>query len=478
MKVLNKYIILILGFFLISLTSANGLNVVNDSYQVNKTYGEDTFINLTIINQESFTFSNISSDKLLIFDKFTLESGKNKTIIAKINSNDDFNGQVRIRGDYYTVLGTSNKTEMVTLDMLGLDLCDFNLIIGDSITWKNTLSGEIKLRNLNSGEYFETIGGNSQKTIKFDSPTEFDYQIFKVGLPFSQVCHLNIMPTEGYIHNADYDKIVNLNLKIRFPNTTISSLFLTENFTVNYNTQKDDIFKVINTGTKVAKNIKISGEWLIFGNNNFDLNIEQSVNIPYTIRPIIFQTNQTNKTYQIPITIEGNFPTFTKNISVFIPYQQISVIGDNNLTMDKESLRNTVNLICSIFPEICPTRVVYGNESERNVTFTINEQTYKEKILADDKFQEEMREQTKLQDEKIQGIIQNTNETSDDFNQTLSEIRNSKETTDNLISIISFGGIIFLGLIAISILTYLIFNQTARERMFSGLNMHKGEKQW
>lgn len=471
-------IIIFLSLMLISLVSANGLNTNSDSYEINKTYQEDKYINILIKNEESFNFYNISADKLLIFDKFNLNSGENKTISIKITSDDSFNGQIRIQGDYYAVLGASNNTETVQLTSSGLDICDLNLIQGDSVIWKNTLSGEIKLRNLKTGQYFETISGSSEKKLLFDSPLEFDYQVYKVGLPFSQVCHLNIMATEGFVHNSEYDKLINLNLTVIYPETTISAQFLTDNFTIEYSNELQDIFKITNTGTKIAKEIKLTADWINFGKNNFDLNAGDSINIPYTIIPLIFNTNQTNQTYQKTIRIEGNFPTLEKNISITIPYREILSLGSGNLSLDKEALLNYQKLICLTYPDDCYKKIVYANESDRNVTFNIGEEAYREGLIEDDLFREEIRSYFNTLSEKVAIIENKTGSFENLANQTSNDLQGIKESNEGVLSVVIFIGLFFLGGIAISILLILIFSPNLRNKFTNIAGYHKGEKRY
>ena len=210
MKTLFKYFsFFLIGIFLINLCSANGLQILSGSMEINKTNEIDIYFDINITNQETFTFYNITSQNPIIsFDKFNLNSGETRTINVKISSNENFNGEIKIIGEYYANLGTSNETETITINSEGLDLCNLDLIIGDTIIWKNTLSGDIKLKNLNSNEYFATINGNSNYTNKFQIAVEFYYQVYKTGLPFSNVCHLNIRPDSGYIHSSEYDSIV------------------------------------------------------------------------------------------------------------------------------------------------------------------------------------------------------------------------------------------------------------------------------
>ena len=474
MKKINYLFLSIFLLIIIPLVSSNGLYIQNNTININKTNGVDFYFNIGITNQETFTFYNVSSQNSIIsFDKFDLSSGQTKTIQAKVSSNSDFDGQVKIISDYFANLGTSNETEEITIDSSGLDLCNLDLIVGDSIIWTNTFSGEVKLKNLNSGDYFATISGTSDYTEHFSESKEFNYQVFKTGLPFSSICHLNIRPENGYIHSSEYDAPINLNVKILYEPTTISTYFPITSYTLDYNSEKEDLFTITNTGTEIAKSVKLSEEWFTFDENNFDLSIGESKNIGYTIRPLIYQTNQTNKTYNKSVKIEGNFNTINRGIDVFINYKDLSGIYGNS-SYDKEYLKNLVNFFCSIFPNECPTQYLYENESNRNVTFTINEETYRDGILAEDLFREEIRDIMNLQNEKLSSIDNNSMIYLNNANETSEEIENQSKKLDNLLGTITFGAIIFLIISIVIGMCYILFNQKAQIKVRK--LFHKGEK--
>ena len=210
---MNKLYIFLLGIFLISFVSA-GLNIQNNTININKTSGIDQYFNITISNTYGNTFYNISSQNSIItFDKFNLDSGQNKTIKVKTSTNSDFNGEVKIISDYFAELGDSNETIEITIDSGGqVDICNLDLIVGDTIIWENTGTNSRQLKNYNSGNIFATIDGQSTYSETFTEAKEFDYQVLVTGIPISN-CHLNIRPTTGFIHSSEHDALINLNNK-------------------------------------------------------------------------------------------------------------------------------------------------------------------------------------------------------------------------------------------------------------------------
>jgi len=462
-----KYIINItIGLiFLISLASANGLHIDNNQIEINKTNNVDEYFNFDISNQETFKFFNISSQNSIIeFDKFNLDSGETKNIQVKITSNLDFDGEIKIIGEYFTNLGSSNETETVTIDSTGVDICNLDLIQGDTIIWNNTLLGSTMLKNVDSGEYFHTIQGSDIYESNFIESQEFNYQVFKTGLPYSNICHINIRPESGYIHSSEYDSEINLDIKINYEPTTISTNFFTDSYSLSYNSEKEDIYQIVNTGNKVAKNIKLSGDWFTFNSNNFDLGIGESKNIGYKIKPIILQTEDTNKTHNKKIIIEGNFEKIEKEINIFISYKDISGSFTNS-SYDKEYLKNVVNLFCSIYPEDCPETIIFGDETDQNVTFIVGKDAYLQSTLEEDRFREEIRSILGTQNEKLALLENETEKYSNQSNETFWELEKIGNSTDGVLGTVLFLGIIFLILLITGLSAFIYFNSKAQIKL-------------
>ncbi|MBU1028509.1 MAG: hypothetical protein KKF48_05685, partial [Nanoarchaeota archaeon] len=70
---LKKIFSILLFLVLINLVNANGLNIINNSMDLNKSYGTDKTFELTIRNEESFAFSNITfQENWITTPKFSL----------------------------------------------------------------------------------------------------------------------------------------------------------------------------------------------------------------------------------------------------------------------------------------------------------------------------------------------------------------------------------------------------------------------
>jgi len=111
--------IFVLGLFLIGVVSANGLSISSDSsFIINKTYNHDTYINLTIRNDEPFSFFNVSMEDnphIQISKIPELASGENRTISALINGDENIDVDIKIFGYYSALLGDLNYTHEVDI---------------------------------------------------------------------------------------------------------------------------------------------------------------------------------------------------------------------------------------------------------------------------------------------------------------------------------------------------------------------------
>jgi hypothetical protein len=472
-----KYFVILL--LIIPLISANGLFISETDVQINKTNGVDKDVIFNIKNEENFKFYNITTDNnILKFTQFDLNSGESKNITATISRNEDFDGQIRFKGNYYTDLGQSNKTQNIEIDSTGLDICNIDLIMGDSVNWINNFEGDVKLKNTDTGEYFQTISGNSNYTEKFTEVLKLKYQVFKTGLPITgEICEINIQPTEGYIHSLKYDFIMNLDLNIIYEPTTVNATFYENSYTMDYNAQTEDVFLIKNTGSKIAKNIKLSREWFSFSSNNFDLQPNEQKAITYTIKPLIYETNQTNQSYTENITISGNFETLKIPIDIFINHKDIRTEGVD-FTFDLDDALNFVSLLCLQYPETDECRLLSGDyipNQQDNVTFQIGRDAYIEALLEDDKFREEVRAFQRNQNELLAYFNSSLAEVQFQNNATKEDLKKVITENEDLRGIVIFGASSIGAIIIFLILGFLIKEYSGKGYMSS---YAKGEKLW
>lgn len=458
----SNFILLIMSVMLISLVSANGLNIQNNIISINKTNGVDFNFNFTISNQENFKIFNITSkNSIITFDKFDLDSGQNKTISAKIVSNSDFIGDIKIAGDYYAEIGLSNETQEVVISSTGVDVCNLNLIQGDTIKWINTFSGSVSLRNMDTLQYFSTIVGYSNYSLPLSESMQLNYQVYKIGLPYSEVCNINVIGESGYVHSSVYDANLNLSLNILYDETILEAVFLTDSYNLSYNSNQEDILKITNTGGEIAKNIHLSGEWFSFDSNDFDLSAGASRNIGYTISPEIYETENTNKTYNKKVSITGNFETIEKDISIFIKYKDISGIFSNE-TYDYDLLKSIKLLFCEKFPEDCQSTYSNGTGVNGNTSIIVDNEVYKEALLEEDAFREEIRMVLSNLNNRVVGLDEKTSSIENETTNTISQLKKSEEKSEEFLSILGLLGVIFLVLMAVGGILFILYKNKSK----------------
>ncbi|MEK6884773.1 MAG: hypothetical protein AABY22_34395, partial [Nanoarchaeota archaeon] len=97
----------------------------------------------------------------------------------------------------------------------------------------------------------------------------------------------------------------------------------------------------VTSGSSKAHNVKLDGDWITFDENNFNLNSNETNLLVFRVKPIILDTQETNKTHIKTIKVSGsNFPTVTKDITIFVPYQKlVSVSNASNQQLIEEIKR-------------------------------------------------------------------------------------------------------------------------------------------
>lgn len=374
---MRRISLLILILLFIPLVYANGLSIEEtSSFVVNKTVGHDESIILKIKNTDSFDFYNITleeNDYIEIETISTLSSGQIATVTATVKADVSIDQDIKVQGFYISDLGQGYENYSINVDYNdGISDCDLVIIKGDRVTWNNFVNDEVKMINIDTGAEVTTIDNNSSYSSVFDFPEELNYYFNRRGFKFTDNCKVTALDTSGPIHNPNYDASFRLKVNTNYDPTTLSKSFVETSYNLSYNEETEGIFTIKNTGNNIAKNIHISGEWITFNENDFDLSPGATKGVIYSVRPLVTKTNDTGKTYEKEIVIEGNFETLTQNISISVPYSEIS---------EDYSSGNTLIDVLIAYCEDNPSEsfcnpeeiVVYGNgtsNEEFNVTFS------------------------------------------------------------------------------------------------------------
>ncbi|MFW6030637.1 MAG: hypothetical protein ACOCRO_10380 [Halanaerobiales bacterium] len=368
-------ILFVMGMLLFPLVSANGLEITNNKeIDVTKIQGEEKTVDIGIKNTENFNMTNITTEDndYISIEPFELESGVTKNVTAEIIAEEDVsNEDVEVLGYFEAELGDSEGSEEIDIYDDSVEECDTSIYKGDNVTFNNNADFGVSLKNLDSGELTDIKENESYTFNNMNNDYEYkvmDYEsVERVG-----GCKINVLDNKGSINDPTLNAILNLNVDYEYKPTKINTSLSKDNYTIEFNKEQDGILSITNDGDEDAKDINLSGKWLKFNENDFNVEKGYSENIGYTIDPNIGSTEQTNQTYDLELKIEGNFETETKNISVFVPHAEIGYEDDEK----NESLTDFIERYCNNNPNVCNTEpqvkyVPYNeSDSEFNVTFS------------------------------------------------------------------------------------------------------------
>jgi len=475
----NSVILLIFSILLISFTSA-GLQITPNSINITKIADEDTYFSLSIKNTETFEMKNIAFLDTIQANQFNLLSGENKTFQFKITSNDGLIKTVRLGGYFLSNLGQSNRTELVNVAYpSGADRCNLNIIMGDSVSWKNNVGAGIKIKNIDTNQEITSLASGETKTIKFTQAQSVNYKVYLLsGVAYTDSCNINVMSTSGLIRNTDLDGLLNLNLTVNYPATNLTPFFLTTSYNLSYNEAYSDVFSLRNTGDKTAKHVKLSANWVTFDKNDFDILPGQSVNIGYVVKPLIYETGQTNQNYISVVKVDGNFPQIVQNISLFVKYANIGAGIGNISALSPEVLQFLIQTICEKHPEFpeCKVSASCGNATIKEVSAIFNEDTIFE-MLQQDAIREGQDDTFRnQQNELMANITSSTSNQNEKLQNVLDRLDAVEKETGNSNASTIFLGIMFLAIGIIVTFIFLIIKNKGKFKMFADGKFQKGER--
>lgn len=459
----NKIWFLLL-FLLLPLISANGLYTPNETISINKTYGINQNFIVTIRNADTIPFYNITIDTAgFSMQKINiLQPNQSANITVTISTNENFVGKLRIKGYYQSGLGASNETHQINVNYGdGAIPCVFSIVKGDTLVWINTDTKIIEMYNTNTHNKITTIQAGGTYSQKFDTPLIFNYHLTWLGFDFSY-CSVNVLDDTGYITNADYDALIDLNLKIQYTPTTIEPTFLVTDYSMGVLDTQEGLIMVKNVGSYTAKNISLSGEWFSFTPNTFDLEPNVTRIVTYKIKPSLSTTNQTNKTYTKEVKIEGNFPTSYQNFTIFVKYADFS-----SPSYGYSSLEDYLKRFCDENPEFCygGGKVIYvDNGTGQNLT-----QDQFRKIIEfwAGKFDLVQEEITFLKEQGFITANQSVTQTQiiETLSQDVEELKKQKSDNFSFVQILIIGVALFVVIVGGALLIRHYKNKKLEDRM-------------
>lgn len=431
---------LLLGLLVLALSLqsaaalSDGLEVLNQSFTVNKTAGTPVAITFSLRNNEPFTFFNITFEanpdiQMPKLDQ--LESGATASITAVLVGNESISKNIRVRGFYQTNVGKSDRVFPVNVTAFQSTPCDLTIIEGDSVAWTSRLLSPILMVNADSGLPID--GGNMQFnqtfTKQFNSPETLRYSFSVSGISFPQSCTITVLSGTGLVNNPNFDAEITLNVQQNFPPTLLEAVIPVTSYSLEFFQTADGSLSLFNKGNSTAKGIKLESDWLSFNKNNFELKPGESTGVSYTILPRIGSTAETNKSYTKPLKISGNFPTISTDLNVFVPHAIIS----GNLS-DFQNATTLIDFLCRTRPDLCQPQIVYRttNNASGSANISVSQSSYEALLLALLEEKESRVNSDRADTESNAEIKELWNETRSTQQAQLEETKALKESYDTL----------------------------------------------
>lgn len=452
----------ILLFMFLPLASANGLTLNTTDISVNKSAGADQQVILSIQNTETFSFFNVTFEpnpyiSMPIISE--IQPGQITTFSATVFGDEDIVIDLNIFGFYFSQIGQSSQTIDVLVFPHDVDVCDFTIVEGDTVRWNSSISDDIILRR-SDGSPVSTIAQNGEYSLAFSVGESFAYYFTRLGFPFpSGNCVITVLSATGFVNDPELDAVLNLDVNVVYPPTTLFVDNPVKDYTLNFFDNTDGILSITNAGNETARNVILTGEWLSFSDNDFDIIPGQTKGIIYTISPDIFITEETNITYNKTLSVIGNFPQHDEILSIFI---NPAIISNDLNDSGSGGLAAFIEEFCLANPGICNAepKIIFkdpsGNNQEFNVTMT--QEQVNELFIS--MFQEKEARETLFNFIKenldSQQIRQNVTDISiEALNSQFSEYKDEQESTQIWVYWILLMGLFFFvvgGLIVVGII--------------------------
>lgn len=350
----NKIFLMIFGIFFISFTSAN-LIISPNSLDFNTKINTQKTLTLTLTNNYSFTIYDIKFGNLteygFTYPNTNINSGQTKTIDITLNRETSFHSSIPITIEFKYNVDIPIEVTNYNVNITGNGFKPQYLTIrkGDSVTWKNI---DDVTNTVTSLDFDYDIPINGTITHLFNSVGSFPYSSLTMYY-YAEIDVINRTET-AKAHNPNYDLNYIVNADVSVNPTTLEVTNFDEYFEIKATESDEGMIRIKNTGNDIAEVIKISSspEWITFSENNFDMIKNSQKYINYYINPVIFETNETNKTYNMQIKIKAsNTEEYTKTIQVFIPYMDVDTNPSDPAyvlrLIEEFCRRNPTNAFCN-----------------------------------------------------------------------------------------------------------------------------------
>ncbi|MCK9370147.1 hypothetical protein M0R04_09605 [Candidatus Dojkabacteria bacterium] len=299
---------------------------------INVRLNEAKAYNFTITNNltyriKSFTFSNLSG---FTFPDFVLESNETRIVPFSVNLHEYQGGVTQSTVSFKYLVDIPATPQTLHVNMTANGFTPEFLVIheGDTVVWHN--SDDIS-HTVTSGSFDLDLPIGETVSQTFTQSGSMDYQ--DLVLFWTGTVQILNRSSAQEVNNPANNFIWNINMNVITDPTVLSINLVDRQFNVEATSSAEGLISVQNTGNTTAQRVKFTADssWVHFDENDFSVEPTQTNFVTFKVQPVVFTTNETNKTYDIHLTVSGlNTQTTTETIQVFIPYTNIFEEFDSN----------------------------------------------------------------------------------------------------------------------------------------------------
>ncbi len=316
---------LLLITLLIITTVSSQLVITPNPIPISTKIGIQTTHNITLTNNHPFTIQNFQFSNLtgFTFPNITLESNQTKTFNFKtiINELKSESIQSIVKFRYLVDIPENPQTHNVDMTQSGFHPNFITIHEGDTVKWRN-LDDIFHDITGSFGELYLPLNGEVSKI--FNTAGTENYQDLFLGR--GGTIRVLSLSEEQEVNNPNYDKILRIELNVIADPTNLSVILTESDFQVGATESKEGLLTIKNLGEELAQKIHMKTEigWIKFTKNDFNLNPGETSYVPFTIQPLVFSNDETNKSYDIVINTKAlNTEEYNSSIKVFIPYSNV-----------------------------------------------------------------------------------------------------------------------------------------------------------
>ena len=376
--------LLLSSFFLLILLYNVGAVSFQDSVNVNANVGSNSLVPIQVTNSNNFTIYDFSFENFN-FTTFStisvLEPNMTAYVLLKTNPSVAVDKVVNVKSTFKVLqdIPRDPKTFSVILKDTSYEPSTLDIKEGDSINFTNLGSSVHSIRSVNDnwGKYVAEPNFNSKdfdlqpsesRILRFDNIGSFSYsdRITSLG------------GVVNVVNKSSFEKVVvpqiqkqlTINYKSFNPETIMAYTLYTPSFSIQYNKHDEGIIEVKNVGNKSSVNTVLSGQWMSFDVNSFNLEPNENKKIKFTIKPDITRSSDTGKSYILDLYITtNNAPQLNSSISVVIPKSEIvDDVNPNDINVQFSRIIE----YCNQNPDVCKGNGANGTIQFRDKLYAVN----------------------------------------------------------------------------------------------------------